>query len=221
MKLVLYSGGSLAANRALHGEFIRLLGAKENPRVTFIPVDPEDAEAEYAELKKSFQQFGIEHVEYFLLDHSYTKKDLDRVFASDAIYLGGGNTFQFLHQVRESGLLTKLRRYAKSGGILMGLSAGAILLTPSITTASVPSLDCDVNAIGIKDLRALSLVPFEFSPHYEAKRKSDAELKEHSRKVNHPVYACKNGAGIVVEGEKISFVGPVEVFYQGEKYSLH
>ena len=45
----------------------------------------------------------------------------------DAIHLTGGNTFQFSYWLRERGLDAELKRYAKAGGVLIGVSAGAIL----------------------------------------------------------------------------------------------
>ena len=99
----------------------------------------------------------------------------------------------------------------------MGLSAGSILMTPSITTAAVPSFDSDENEVNLTNWKALGLVPFEFSPHYHFSKESDRELLEYSKVCSHPIYACRDGEGIIVQDGKIRFVGAVKVFHRGEK----
>ena len=154
------------------------------------------------------------------VDQPLTGEDEAALLASDAIFLGGGNTFYLLHALRERKLLGKLRAYVKDGGLLMGLSAGSILMTPNVSTAEVPGLDADDNDVGIKDYSALGLVPFEFSPHYEGGRRVDAELLSHSKRSKRPIYACADGEGIVVRDGTIRFVGRVTVFHRGHKYNL-
>jgi len=48
--------------------------------------------------------------------------------------------------------------------VLAGPSVGAIILTPTIGTAGPPLPDPDDNDVKLKNLRALGLVRFEFSP---------------------------------------------------------
>ena len=92
--------------------------------------------------------------------------------------------------------------------------------SPNVMTAEVPSLDSDDNDVGLRDYSALGLVPFEFSPHYRGGRRVDAELLDHSKRSKNPIYACKDGEGIVVRDGSIRFVGRVTVFHRGNKYSL-
>lgn len=84
---------------------------------------------------------------------------------SDAIILTGGNTFKFLHHLKESGLDRTLIEFANSGKIVVGFSAGAIILSPTIEIAELPTLDD--NLVGITDLTGLGLIDFDVYPHYE------------------------------------------------------
>ena len=220
MKLVFFSGGSARANRALASEFQGLLRAP-SPKIAFIPAHGEDWEDDYEAFKAEFFAYGYRRFECFVIDGEKLKPQAKkRLLQCDAIYLGGGNTFYFLKNLRTQGLLRPLKQYVQTGGLLLGQSAGSILMTPNIRTASVPSLDEDENDVGLKDLRSLGLVRFEFSPHYRSHRRADQELKEYSKKLPYPVYACADGNGIVVEGKKISFVGKVNAFVRGEKIIL-
>lgn len=221
MNLVFYSGGTGSENRPLAEAAVQMLKGKKNPLVTFVPVDDEDFDAEYRAFVKTFKALGINNFRCVSIDVNLTKKQERDLLSSDAIFLGGGNTFYFLKHMKERKLLPKLRAFVKRGGILLGLSAGSILMTPSITTAAVPSMDSDANDVGLREWSALGLVPFEFSPHYYTSKAADKELLEYSKKIAHPIYACADGEGIVVRAGEIQFVGNVTVFHNGLKYTVH
>ena len=197
-----------------------ILRDSQQPLVTFVPGNSEDADCDFRDFKRTLAPSGLKHFLCIPVDQPLSGEDEAALLASDAIFLGGGNTFYLLHHLREHKLLGKLRTYARSGGLLMGLSAGSILMTPNVMTAEVPSLDSDENEVGVKDYSALDLVPFEFSPHYRPNRKTDAELLSHSKRSKRPIYACADGEGIVVRDGTIRFVGRVTVFHGGHKYSL-
>jgi dipeptidase E len=217
MNLVLYSGGGSRENRRLIQENQRLLEGKKDPLVAFIPSDSEDAESDFLQFQRKFRTTKIRRFLLVPIDQKLTKKKIQALFSADAIYLGGGNTFYFLKTLREKKLLAKLRSFSKKGGVLMGLSAGSILMTPSITTAVVPSMDSDENGVNLKNWQGLNLVPFEFSPHYYFSKAGDQELLDYSKKCDHPIYACKDGEGIVVKNGRLHFIGAVRAFHRGAK----
>lgn len=220
MNLVLYSGGFGRDNRALALEVDQLLRRKRNPVVTFVPTSSEDAEPDFRDCKRQLAGARIKKFHCIPVDRPLSEEQEETLFASDGIFLGGGNTFYLLKSLRDRRLLDKFRAFVMRGGVLMGLSAGSIVLTPNVATASVPSVEADDNDVGLTNLKALGLVPFEFSPHYEPGRRVDSELLEHSRRVKRPIYACADGEGIVVRDGAIRFVGRVTVFHRGQKYSL-
>lgn len=220
MKLVMYSGGYGKENQALAVEVGEILRGSRSPMVAFVPGNSEDAECDFRDFKRTLAGSGIKRFLCIPIDQPLSGEDEAALLASDAIFLGGGNTFYLLHHLRERKLLGKLRAYARDGGLLMGLSAGSILMTPNVMTAEVPGLDADDNYVGLKDYSALGLVPFEFSPHYNGGRRVDAELLSHSKRSKRPIYACADGEGIVVRDGTIRFVGRVTVFHRGHKYNL-
>lgn len=217
MNLIFYSGGNTRENRRLAREVATALAGKSGPVVAFVPSEGDSADEDYRAFKRGLVGQGIKRFRCIPVDRPLSARQQEELLSADAIFLGGGNTYYFLHHLRKQKLLAKLRNYAKKGGVLMGLSAGSILMTPSIMTAAVPSVDCDDNDIGLKDLRAMKLVPFEFSPHYYRSAAVDRELKEYSKTLPHPIYACKDGQGVVVKNGAIHFVGRVAVFHRGTK----
>lgn len=220
MNLIFYSGGNSRENRPLAREVAESLKGKRNPVICFVPSESDTAEEDFEAFKRGFAHSPIRRFRCIAVDKPLTARSKKALLSSDAIFLGGGNTYYFLNSLRKQKLIPKLRRFAKKGGLLMGLSAGSILMTPSIMTAAVPAVDSDDNEIGLKNLKALELVPFEFSPHYYRSREVDEELKNYSKKLSHPIYACEDGQGIVVKNGMIHFIGRVAVFRNGAKFRM-
>ncbi len=219
MKLVFYSGGDEIENQALD-QYLLSLTPKKDPRITYVPSSYYDSEADFRDFIKSFRYYNIHHFLEWPIDLPFDKVMKAEALKSDIIFLSGGNTFYFLHSIRSNCLEREFVEFVKSGGVLAGLSAGAILMTPSIHTAGFPSFDCDENEVGIQNLKALDLVGFEFFPHYKNSSRYEKVLKEYSKKRRIPIYACPNGSGIAVEDEKTIFFGKTFCFYQGEKITM-
>jgi dipeptidase E len=219
MKLVLYSGGNEEKNYLLNQRALELTQS-ESPKLTLIPSCSYDAEDDYRFFVQEFSTLGVQRFMLFCVDTPYTKTLLQEVLKSDLIFLGGGNTFYFLRHLKKSGMFTHFKNFLKRGGVLCGLSAGAIILTPHVHTATFPHFDRDENPWDMKNLSAMRQVNFEFFPHYKNSKRYDAELLHHSKKSNLPLYACSDGGGIVIENEQISFYGKSHQFYQGKKLTL-
>lgn len=219
MKLVLYSGGHEEENLFLNRRALELTGVK-SPKLALIPSNSYDAEDDFKFFVKEFSNLGVTKFMHFCVDIPFTKTLLNEVFKSDLIFLGGGNTFYFLKHLKKAGVFDQLKKFLDRGGVLCGLSAGAIVLTPHVHTASFPHFDRDENPWDMKNLSAMKLVNFEFFPHYKNSKRYDAELLHHSKKTNIPLYACADGSGIIIEDQQISFCGKSHQFYQGKKHTI-
>jgi dipeptidase E len=220
MKLVLYSGGATAANRALHQSLADITGERRRKSLTYIPFCAAGALPFFRRFERRYRPYGFTDFVFFPVDLPFSKVDLDRALASDAIYLAGGNTFYFLHHLRKRGLLRALRRYAEGGGAIAGLSAGAHILTPDVGLAGYPHFDKDRNDVKLRDLRGLGLVPFEFFPHYRLQRAWRTALVRYSRRRPAAIVAAADGGGVVIEGPSMTFVGRTEIFLAGAHGTL-
>lgn len=220
MKLVFYSGGIDKENYQLDKVFIELLG-KKNPVVTFIPSSSYLSEQEFKYFVKHYSKFKISRFIHFPIDVPFDKILFQEVIRSDAIHLGGGNTFYFLNSLRKAKLLPQLRTFVKKGGVLTGLSAGAIMMTENIDMAAYPEFDRDENTVNISNLSALNLVDFLFFPHFKNSARYDVVFKKYSKLHQKIIYACPDGAGIVVSGEQLRFVGKCYAFADGHKFSIN
>lgn len=219
-KLVFYGGGYDEHNVELHEELLRL-SERSRPKIRYIPSHYEDSRACYEEFCEFFDGYGVKSIKYRPIDQPLTTNQLDKIFNTDIIFLSGGNTFYFLHHLKKSGAFTRLKKFVNEGGVLGGLSAGAIMMTSNINTASFPKFDCDENEIELKNLNSLDLVNFHFFPHYENTKRYRVELIKYSLELeNKPLFACPDYSGIVVEGEKLSFIGESYTFYHGQNFRL-
>lgn len=220
MKLVFYSGGDDKDNLTLDKSFVELIG-KKNPVVTLIPSSSYLSEQEFKVFVKHYSKYKISRFIHFPVDVPFDKIMFQEVMRSDAIHMGGGNTFYFLNSLRKARLLRDLRMFAKRGGVLTGLSAGAIMMTENIDMAAYPEFDRDENNVGLKNLSSLNLVDFAFFPHFKNSSRYDAVFKKYSKLRKKVIYGCPDGSGIVLNGQEIRFVGKTYVFSEGHKFSIN
>jgi dipeptidase E len=216
--LVLYSGGQNRGNRLLHGELVRLARQRtdEPLRFAYLPFCADGSATYFMRAVRRYSRYGVGEFCCLAADERPTAAQIRAALDAHIVYLAGGNTFYFLKALRKSGLLSFLREYAAGGGILAGLSAGAHILTPNITLAGARGLDPDENDVGLRNLRALGLAPFEFLPHFLRKPGYERAVRAYSSGSEHPIFACPDGTGIVVENGKVRLMGRgIRAFYCG------
>ncbi|MBE6758592.1 MAG: hypothetical protein E7554_00690 [Ruminococcaceae bacterium] len=91
-----------------------------------------------------------------------------------ALFIGGGNTFKLLSELKESGAFESIRDYLRHDGVVFGSSAGAIILGRSIDLAKFE----DENEAGLRDLDGFDVMEgVSFFCHYGS---GSAEHTAHS-----------------------------------------
>lgn len=198
LNLVLYSDQIVPACAAIDlrlGELMAARGAGK--RIAYVASGPEPERDFFLAGQAYYGRLGLDLALFFDLDKPHSADDIAALFASDAIHLAGGHTGGFLQRLKQSGMLGPLSDWALSGGILIGVSAGAILMAPTIAT--------DAIFIGerpedIEDGAALGLTPFEFFPHLGDDDTYVPALLRYSLSTPRTILACNDGDGIVVSG---------------------
>jgi dipeptidase E len=225
--LLFYSGGQKNGNSELHRMLVAMAASERRGAerrkaltMTYVPFCTEGSRTFFYRAIKRYAPYGV--MNFLCLDpeQNPTSGDIREALKSDIVYLAGGNTFFFLHQLKRLKMLPPLRDYVKKGGVLAGLSAGALIMTPNINLAGVPGLDPDENDVGLRNSSGLGLVPFEFSPHFVPNQKTIRTLLNYSKRTHRSIYASQDGGGIVVEGRRMSFVGRTWVFSRGTVFRI-
>lgn len=223
MKIVLYSGGQLRSNHRLHQAVVKLARLKKPKgklQLTYFPFCADNASVFYARAIRRYRSHGVERFFCVMADARPTKEEIGEAMESDIIYLAGGNTFYFLKHLRESGLLPKLKHFAKSGGVLAGLSAGGLIMSPTIKLAADRDLGPDPNDVKLKNLEGMSLFDFEFSPHFDETQKQNQAHLAYSLKTENTVFASADGGGMIINGNDYEICGAGAFFHRGRKINF-
>jgi dipeptidase E len=183
--------------------------------VLFLPFALHNRDAYAAKAKARFAALG-----YSLKSVHETGNPQKAVDETDAIYIGGGNTFRLLKALHDSTLLEPIRRKVNGGTLFIGSSAGSIVAGPSIKTTK------DMPIVQPPSFDALGLVPFQISPHYldpdpnstHMGETQEERILQFLEENDAPVLGLREGAWLRVEGDSVMLKGMngARVFRRGQ-----
>nr|XP_042707691.1 alpha-aspartyl dipeptidase-like isoform X3 [Chrysemys picta bellii] len=167
---------------------VRSFFGQKVKRVLFIPYALHDRDAYAKTAREKFESLG------YGLDSIHESSDpVAAVRKSEAIFIGGGNTFRLLKALYDNSLLQEIRK---------------------------------------RVLEALGLVPFNINPHYldpdvnsthMGETRAERILQYHEEPNTPPVLGLREGAMLLVEGDKATLQGVTgaRLFLRGEKPTEH
>ncbi|XP_078536376.1 alpha-aspartyl dipeptidase-like [Lissotriton helveticus] len=204
----------LVSNSTLHGgtylahcqDQIRAFLGEQVKRVLFIPYALHDRDHYAKSARQKFESLG-----YGMDSIHESSNPVEAVRKSEAIFVGGGNTFRLLKALYDNGLITEIRkRVLEDGTPYIGSSAGTNVATISINTTN------DMPIVYPPSLSALELVPFNINPHFldpDVNSKHMGETREqritqyHEELDTPPVLGLREGSLLLVEGDKATLLG--------------
>lgn len=164
----------LISNSTLHGsgyldhaeaEIRDFLG--DVKRVLFVPFALHDRDEYAATAQKRFAKMGYE------LSSMHTAADPRKaVEDTEAIFIGGGNTFRLLKALYDADVLDPIRKRVREGMPYIGSSAGSNVAAPTIKTTN------DMPIVQPPSFDALNLVWFQINPHYLDADKNSTHMGE-------------------------------------------
>jgi dipeptidase E len=197
MQLLLISNSTLYGSGYLdhaEAEIRDFLG--DVKRVLFVPFALHDYDAYAETAQQRFARMG------FQLSSIHNASDrAQAVKDTEAIFIGGGNTFRLLKALYDFKLLEPIRERVADGMPYIGSSAGSNVAAPTIKTTN------DMPIVQPPSFDALGLVWFQINPHYLDPDKNSTHMGEtREQRIlqfleedNTPVAALREGAMLRLE----------------------
>lgn len=212
----------LVSNSTIHGrgyldhvedEIRDLLGSAR--QVLFFPYALHDRDGYAEKARVRFAAMGYE------LDSAHAADDPAAAIAkTDAIFIGGGNTFRLLKALQDLELLDPIRRRIREGAPYLGSSAGSNVAGPTIKTTK------DMPIVQPRSFDALGLVPFQISPHFQDPDPNSKHMGETQEERiiqfleenETPVLGMREGAWVRAEGGSVMLRGSngARIFRRGQ-----
>ena len=197
------------------GNISEFLGSKRI-RALFVPYAGVTISWDDYESKVRERFAGIGHD---IVSIHHFNDPVEAVGNSEAIVLGGGNTFRLAQLLHQHGLVEAIRKRVLEGTPYIGWSAGANVACPTICTTN------DMPVVQPVSFEAFNLVKFQINPHYldanpegHAGETREMRISEYIE-INRAVYVVglREGSMLLLEDGGIKIIGrkPVRVFRYG------
>ncbi|MBI2610039.1 Type 1 glutamine amidotransferase-like domain-containing protein [Candidatus Giovannonibacteria bacterium] len=118
----------------------------------------------------------------------------------NAIYIGGGNTWNLIKEIREKNFGLILKKYLESGGLIYGGSAGAVILGNRIDAQDDKNEPALLDNIGLNILGKYSV-----ATHYKAEFKE--KYLAWVSKENQPLLCLPEETGFAYDGHVFFCIG--------------
>lgn len=197
-------------NPALKSKIKNVTGG-QSFRLAYIPSRTDKEKWYFEKAKPEFSELGITDFFYFDVDEEFESSQLEEFKNCEGIFLSGGNTYLFLKNLKERNIIRYIKEMVQEGKPLIGVSAGSIIMSKTIKIASFH----DENEVHLSELTGLGLVDFEFMPHWNREEEQMVQLLKYSLLQEESIFTCRDGDGIVIDGNKIEFYGDIKQIRKG------
>lgn len=213
MNLLLLSNHQSATGHKALAFVIEALGLKGQAG-GYIGSEPDPEGDFYRPTQAFYQGLGIGLNTYLDFEQGFNDTVMQTLLDKPLVHLSGGDTYRFLRGLHSRNQQQKLKSYAASGHLLVGVSAGAMLLTANIETAALCG---DSNTVGLENLKALCLADLLLVPHVVHSQSRDQShglsqkqrAKQLAKRHGLPVYLCSDEDALaIIDGYLHCFGAP-------------
>lgn len=208
-KIVLIGGGEIGRGntqyetKKIDEEIVRMT-EKSNPIFLFIGLASSYSDSYYNTIKKIYQSLGCTTL-------YLKKKNLEnnislakqKINDADIIYIGGGDTIKLSKEVTDYELASSLQEALERGSVLVGYSAGAILLS---NMGFSDSKILRGESEHYEMIKGLGFTDIIICPHYHKEDKKTNELQEEIKKHKLEVYGLENKTAVKIIDNKIGLI---------------
>ncbi|MFF9566216.1 dipeptidase PepE [Streptomyces sp. NPDC014685] len=186
----------------------------EGARLAFVPYALADHDTYTTRVRDALEPAGI------TVRGVHENPDpIAELAASDAMFIGGGNSFRLLSALYRTGLREAVAEAVRDGLPYMGASAGTNMAAPTLRTTN------DMPIVQPPSFEALGLVPFQINPHYldpdpastHKGETREERLTEFLEENDVPVLGLREGSWLRVEGPlaRVEGAHPARLFTRG------
>jgi len=176
----------------------------QNTKIGYIPSTEDKGKVYFDTKAQYYRTYGIQDMMFFDLYKEFDPSKTDELLNCDIIHLSAGNPIEFREAIKRRKMDKVLCQYFNQGGIMVGVSGGAVQLGKSIKLFQLFIEDSN------EEVDGLHLVDFEFLPHYnrwnEAYKRAVQNYGETTGTI---IYAGNDGDGIIFENGEIQMIGSI------------
>ncbi|MFA5750024.1 MAG: Type 1 glutamine amidotransferase-like domain-containing protein [Candidatus Shapirobacteria bacterium] len=205
--LFLAGGGNKKDSLKIDTSFVKSL---KNKKIVYIPLALEPSINGYESCfdwisSTISDRLTGEFVDISMWTDLNNKKESD-LNNFDAIYIGGGNTYNLLKKIKETKFDQILINFYKNGGVVYGGSAGAIICGYNIATVS------EENKISYSNSHGLNLVnDYSILCHYT--KDQENKVFKYIKENKMPVIGIPEKSGLIIKNGHIGSVVGYEPIY--------
>jgi len=185
-------------------------------KVLFVPFALHDRDAYAAQAKRKFSAMG-----YDLTSIHQAENMKQAIAETDAVFIGGGNTFRLLKGLYDHDVLTSIRARVEAGMPYIGSSAGSNVAGPTIKTTK------DMPIVQPPSFDALGIFEYQISPHFQDPDPNSKHMGETQEERiiqfleenETPVVGLREGTMLRITGNSIVLKGTTSarIFRRGHK----
>lgn len=208
-KLVLIGGGDVGRGNTsyetdvIDKKVVELID-KTNPNFLFIGLASSFSDSYYDTMKKIYKDLGCTCA-YLKKKNILNNRDIveKKISDADIIYFCGGDTIKLVNDLKEYDLVSLLKKAYDNGTVLVGMSAGAIMLSKE---GYSDSLKLRNEADKYTFVEGLDFIDITICPHYSNVIGKKEELQEDLKGTDKKVYSLDNGTALISIDDKISYI---------------
>jgi len=207
-KIIAIGGGEIGRpgtqieTESIDKEIIQLSG-KSNPKLLFLPTATEHTKNYNGYIEVIEAYFGKKlgcKVDYLLLKGKPSSADIrEKIFASDIIYVGGGNTLRMMNLWRRLRVDSVLQQAQEKGKVLCGVSAGSICWFSYGQSDSWKMANPKNPYIRVT---GLGLIPALHAPHFTREPARHKDLKSITKRTTEVGIALEDCCALEVVGNE-------------------
>ena len=199
MRLYLSGGGSGKENHYAYINFFNIIDEKKP--ILYIPLAMESNMygSCYDWFRSEIAQYNFNKFEMVKSSLELSKLNLNNY---SALFIGGGNTYKLLKELKDNNNLDKIKKYLLDGGTIYGGSAGAIIFGKDIDGCLLMDEKNNVSTSGLNLIHNYSILCHFNKTNYKLNKKY---LKEYSK--NNKLLFLPEEDVLVITDNMIKIIG--------------